>query len=262
MRYEKGTIELSATRDHPLLRQVLRCGFVTGDQLFEFLRLACYERDRESCAWRLRRLVKHGLIVKQGGAGHGRMAYSIGTPAALLLQGLGEYCLIGQRRLDSGNPDGSILHALELNEVQLSLLRAGLGARWTPACDIRSQNVLNRTRYAKDYDAVIAVPVDGEEQRFALEYERTAKARQRYATIARLLDRETLVVHVLYLVPNHDLLSYLTGSLRPTAPNLLFGIVRDWHEQLLDMPVVGPCSPVTRPLKEALKSACSSLRTD
>jgi len=260
VRYDKGSIGLSATRDHPLLRQVLRCGFVTYKQLFEFLRLGYYERDFRSCGWRVRRLAKHGLLVKHKGVGTGVAAYSIGTPAALMLQGLGEYCLIGHRRLDSGNPDVSALHALELNEVQLSLLRAELGARWTPACDIRSQNVLSRTRYAKDYDAVIAVPVDGEERRFALEYERSAKARRDYAAITRLLDGETLVSHVLYLVPNHDVLSYLAGSFTPTVPNLWLGIVRDWHEQLLDMPVVGPCSPVTRPLKEALKSACSSLR--
>lgn len=57
MRYEKGSIQLSVCHDHPLLRQVLRCGFVTHDQLFEFLRLVCYERNHQSFDWRVRRLV-------------------------------------------------------------------------------------------------------------------------------------------------------------------------------------------------------------
>ena len=65
MRYAKGSIQLSASHDHPLLRQVLRCGFITHDQLFEFLKLGCYERNKQSFDWRVSRLVKHGLVVKQ-----------------------------------------------------------------------------------------------------------------------------------------------------------------------------------------------------
>lgn len=258
MRYEKGSIELSASRDYPLLRQVLRCGFVTRDQLFEFLRLACYERDRESCDWRVRRLVKHGLILKQSCAACGRSVYSIGTSAALLLQGLGEYCLIGRRRLDSGNPDSSILHAVELNDIQLSLLKAGLGARWTPACEIRSQNVLTSFRYAKDYDAVVTVHREDGERCFALEYERSAKAKRDYLAVSHLLDEERRISNVLYLVPNYDILTYLTGILRPTAVSVWFGIVRDWHAQLLSMPVVDCLSRVPRPLHEALQHEPSS----
>jgi hypothetical protein len=68
MRYAKGSIQLSASHDHPLLRQVLRCGFVTHDQLFAFLRRDCNERNRQSFDWRARRLVKHGLIVRQTAA--------------------------------------------------------------------------------------------------------------------------------------------------------------------------------------------------
>ena len=72
MRYAKGSIQLSASHDHPLLRQVLRCGFTTHDQLFEFLRRDCYERNRQSFDWRVRRLVNHGLIVRQYGASRWR----------------------------------------------------------------------------------------------------------------------------------------------------------------------------------------------
>src|SRR5579859_5878030 len=194
MRYEKGSVQLSACHDHPLLRQVLRCGFVTHDQLFEFLRLGCYERHRASFDWRVRRLVNHRLIVKQVPvAASGRVVYSVGASAAILLQGLGEYCLIGPHRLASGNSESSIMHAVEVSEIQLSLLRAGLGARWTPACEIRSQNALTRVHYAKDYDAVVTVPVDKVERCFALEYERSAKAKKRYLAIADRLHEEKQV---------------------------------------------------------------------
>jgi len=259
MRYAKGSIQLSASHDHPLLRQVLRCGFVTHDQLFAFLRRDCYERNRQSFDWRARRLVKHGLIVRQTAAG-GKVVYSIGGTAALLLQGLGEYCLIGPRRLDSGNGESSILHAVELNDIQLSLLRAGLGARWTAACEIRSQNGLTHYRYAKDYDAVAAVRVDSVERSFALEYERSAKAKKDYLAIADLLDQEKQLSHLLYLASNHDVLSYLRGVFRPTPVSLWFGIVRDWHAQLLSMPVVDASSFLPQPLYEALELPRFDLR--
>lgn len=39
MRYRKGTIALSDIRDYPLLRRVLHSGFITSDQLHEFMQL-------------------------------------------------------------------------------------------------------------------------------------------------------------------------------------------------------------------------------
>jgi hypothetical protein len=199
--------------------------------------------------------VKRGLVVRQIPAVVGGVVYSIGPAGAILLQGLGEYCLLGPRRLDSGKGEASILHALELNDIQLSLLRAGLAARWTAACEIRSQNGLARFRYAKDYDAIVAVRVDDLERCFALEYERSAKAKKDYLAIARLLEQEKQVSHLLYLVPNYDVLSYLTGLLVGTPVKVWFGLVRDWHAQLLSMPVIDASSPVPRPLYEALQLA-------
>ena len=56
MRYEKGTMELSPARDIPLLQQVLRSGFVTGNQLYEFMRLEQTEGSRQAFDHRVRRL--------------------------------------------------------------------------------------------------------------------------------------------------------------------------------------------------------------
>lgn len=260
MRYAKGSIQLSVCHDHPLLRQVLRCGFVTHDQLFEFLRLGCFERSRKTFDWRVRRLVDHGLVVRQAPAtAGGRVVYSVGAPAALLLQGLGEYCLIGPRRLASGSSESSILHALELSEIQLSLLRGAPGARWIPSCEIRSQNVLTRLRYAKDYDAVVRVRADTVERCFAMEYERSAKAKEHYLAIADRLDEERQIRYLLYLASNCDVLSYLREVFRPTPVSLWFGLVQDWHAQLLNMPVLDASSPVPRRLHEALQLGRSYL---
>ena len=72
MRFEKGSVQISDTRDVPLLQQVLRAGFATSNQLFEFMRLQQTESLRESFNHRLRRLMHHGLIEKHRGGSRGR----------------------------------------------------------------------------------------------------------------------------------------------------------------------------------------------
>ena len=61
MRYWKGSIHLSPSQDYPLLRQILRSDHITHSQLFEFMRLGSHESCRQSFAWRVRRLVSHGV---------------------------------------------------------------------------------------------------------------------------------------------------------------------------------------------------------
>ena len=48
MRYIKDCISLSSEHDYPLLRQVLRSGFITHDQLFEFMQLGKHESSRST----------------------------------------------------------------------------------------------------------------------------------------------------------------------------------------------------------------------
>ncbi len=130
MRYPKGSIQLNQSRDLPLLRQILRSEFVTHSQLFEFTQLNHYERSRNSFHWRMRRLVDRGLVLRQTlVAGTGDAVYSVSSSAATLLQSMGEYCLVGCGRTDAEKADRNVLHAIGLNEIQLSALRAGLLAR-------------------------------------------------------------------------------------------------------------------------------------
>ena len=65
MRYWKGSIALSVTRDYPLLRQVLHSGFITHSQLFEFSRLDYCVSARNAFNNRVLRLVKHGLLDRK-----------------------------------------------------------------------------------------------------------------------------------------------------------------------------------------------------
>lgn len=241
MRYPKGSIQLNDARDLPLLRQVLRSEFVAHSQLFEFMRLNHCEQSRKSFDWRVRRLFDRGLVRRQTVSGcTGEFIYSIGSNAAMLLQANGEYCLIGRGRLNGKETERSVLHSIGLNEIQLSALRTGLLVRWIGSLEVRSQNELTGFSFAKDYDAVVTVRREMGQHRFGLEYERSPKPMRYYRDVSVALGRETNVGTVLYLVANYDLLQFVSGFFRNSQSHVFFGLVKDWHAQLLDMPVLSP----------------------
>jgi hypothetical protein len=245
MRYPAGSLQLNPSRYLPLLRQVLHSEFATHSQLFEFMHLNHYERSRKSLDWRLRRLVDRGLLRRNTTPGcTGELVYSVASTAAALLQGMGEYCLVGRDRFNGKEAERSVLHAIGLNEIHLSLLRAGLLVRWTASLEIRSQNELTAFGFAKDYDAVVTVRTEAGEQRFALEYERSPKPMRYYRDVATSLNREAHVDRVLYLVCNYDLLRFVSGFFANSQRRIFFGLVKDWHDRLLDIPV--SCSSATR----------------
>jgi len=258
MRYPKGSLQLNPSRDLPLLRQVLHSEFATHSQLFEFMRLNHLELSRKSLDWRLRRLVDRGLLRREATRGcTGEFVYSVASTAAALLQGMGEYCLVGRDRFNGKEAERSLLHAIELNEIHLSALRAGSLVRWVSSIEIRSQNELTGFGFAKDYDALLTVRTEANEQRFALEYERSPKPMRYYKDVAASLSREARVNLVLYLVCNYDLLQFISSFFRNYRCRVFFGLIRDWHSQLLEMPV--SCSSATGcfPFRESLDHAAA-----
>ena len=253
MRYPKGSLQLSQSRDLPLLRQLLRSEFVTHSQLFSFMQLNHHERSRHSFDWRVTRLLKRELIRRQTlPTIAGEYLYSIAAPAAIFLQNIGEYCLVGRDRFGGKEIERSVFHAIGLNEIQLSLLRAGLLIRWIGSLEVRSQNELTGFGFAKDYDAVVTVQTETGDERFALEYERSPKSVKHYREIAATVTREVHLSRVLYLVSNYDLLQFVSGFFRNTRSRVLFGLERDWHNDLLDMAVSSNSPPHCQSLRETL----------
>ena len=256
MRYLKDTIALSETRDYPLLRRVFHSTFATGDQLFEFTRLEYYASSRKAFDNRLRRLVAHSLLVRHQIRGMNRgVVYAISPAGASELIARGEYC--------SGSPDrvetvgGHVQHALELNEIHLALKRTGMLSRWTPESDIRSRNELTEIGYGKDYDATVEVRIGGQEHRFALEYERTPKAKARYDAIRERIEAQTQLRHFLYIAPNHDLLTFLRHRFQECSQVIHFGLYRDVLADALDVPVQANRGSTTSRFSEVLLGAAS-----
>jgi hypothetical protein len=236
MRYEKGTIQISDTRDIPLLQQVLRAGFVTSNQLFEFMRLQQTESSREAFDHRLRRLVSHGLIEKHRGAARGRpQVYIISQEGASLLIDYGEL-FAGRIGVDGGKK--SCTHWLDLNDLHLAFLKARALTRWIPAPEICSQNDLTQFTYAKDYDAVVALDCQGADVRFAIEYERIPKTRYRYDRIVEALESEQLLDMVLYLVSNYHLLCTIRDRITPRGVQVCVAPFAEFIKTLLTTPVM------------------------
>src|SRR5438309_12106441 len=122
MRYQRGSISISTGQDVPLLRQVLQSQFITHDQLFEFMRLGCYELKRHSFNWRVRRLVENGFL-RLHSVGHSYL-YSIASAGSSFLAVTEDYCRVLQRRRQSDNADWHN-HSLDLNELHLGLVPQG-----------------------------------------------------------------------------------------------------------------------------------------
>ena len=70
--------------------------------------------------------------------------------------------------------------------------------------------------------------------------------------IAKLLEDERAVERVLYLLPNHDLLSFVAAFFERARRPVFFGMASAWHEELLEMAVLDPRSGHCSRLREVL----------
>jgi hypothetical protein len=258
MRFRKGSIALSSTRDYPLLRQVLRSGLITHNQLFELLKLDYSVSSRNAFNNRVLRLVKHGLLFRRNlPLVSGETIYSVSEAGASQLAGRGECYVHSVSTCKSGARSGCH-HSLELNDIHLALKRTGALVYWMPENEIRSRNNLTDNGYWKYYDAVVAVRLAGQDCKFALEYERTPKASRHYVSIRQRIEQETSVAHFLYLVPNYDLVGFLAERLSQCKRAVYLGLLRDFLQQTLALPVRRSGSPasvtftsILNPRKEA-----------
>ncbi|HZQ21943.1 MAG TPA: hypothetical protein VFA89_04020 [Terriglobales bacterium] len=253
MRYWKGSISLSPTRDYALLRQVLHSGFITHNQLFEFLSLDYSASSRNAFNNRVRRLLKHGLLTRREMPIINReVVYSVSHAGVSELLGRGEHYVqpVGKER--SNPAQSGLRHSVELNEIHLALKRSGTLVCWMPETEIRSRNDLTASGYWKYYDAIVTVRLAGQDCRFALEYERTPKAARHYRAIRERIEEEALIAHFLYLVPNHDLLWFVADRMAGCKRAIYFGLFRDFLQQTLRLPVKRSGSPASVSLDSIL----------
>ncbi|MGH9448317.1 MAG: hypothetical protein ACRD3O_21760, partial [Terriglobia bacterium] len=241
MRYFKGSVKLSLERDNALLKQVLHCGFVSQQQLWEFMVQSGHERSRDSLNWRLKRLLDHGFLLRHVLPNvRQSFIYSLTLDGARELINL-DQCHTGASGFYKRKGDGeSVIHALDLNDIHLALAGGGLLAKWKSDLEVRSQNEFTGYGYAKDYDAVATLRLDGQDVEMALEYERQVKAEARYLEIAAAIQREHRVQRFLYLLPDYHLLWFVRQFFQQSSREIYFGIACDFKRELILTQVVGP----------------------
>jgi len=259
MRYRKGSIALSMTRDHPILRQTLDAGFISHSQLFEFLKLDYCVSSRNEFNNRVLRLVRHRMLIRHDLPSTHELIYSLSPAGAQRLISAAEYCLPHVDAGTSSNRCPAIWHALELNEIHLAIKRSGSLVYWMAEPAIRSRSDL-ANGYWKYYDAVLTVRSAGRDYRFALEYERTPKAAHHYAIIRERIDQESATSHFLYLAPNYDVLDFVADKLRGCNRAIYFGLFKDFLEQTVLLSVRQNGSPVSTTLATALSQGTAIQR--
>ncbi len=255
MRYRKGSIELNPDYDEELLRQVLRSGFISDEQLRRFLELSGRGMPQRSFNWRLQRLVGHELLQRREVPMIGRVTvYSIAALGVAHLMGRGEH-YAGALRPEQVNSGNAILHALDLNDIHLRLIETGALVEWKSEAEIRSRNAFTTFHYAKDYDAVVTVGANGCQAEFALEYERTPKSARKYRRIRREIESEILVAHFVYLTVNYHLLNFLTQFFEGSRRLIYFGLLDDFRQHRLEMRVIDCTRTHSARLSDALQIA-------
>lgn len=253
MRYWKGSIALSSTRDHPLLRHVLQSGYITHNQLFELAKLDYCVSSRNAFNNRVLRLVKHGLLDRRECVSASReVVYSLSASADVAFDVTRISSSYSTRNGASRVTDRLLHHSLGLNEIHLALKRTGSLVYWMPEAEVRSRNDLTPCGYWKYYDAVVVVRLTGQDCKFAVEYERTPKAVRHYDAIRERIDQETAIHHFLYLVANHDLMWFIAEKLSQCRRAVYIGLFHDFLEQTLALPVRRSGSPATLTLASVL----------
>ena len=106
--------------------------------------------------------------------------------------------------------------------------------------------------FAKDYDAVVKVERDGHTYQFALEYERSPKTPEKYARIRQLLEKESQVDCIVYVLPAYPLLSYVATFFERCAKPVYFALSDDFLKHTLDAPVMDSRRLRSVPLRAVL----------
>jgi hypothetical protein len=131
-----------------------------------------------------------------------------------------------------------IPHALELVNIRLALLRAGILAAWKCDLEIASRNLVLDGPPAKDYDAIAEIEVDGVAHLIAIEYERSLKKIARYREIREILNQDQTAETILYLAVNGQLLYTLACELRTVHKHIGFAISSSFRQSPLNTQMV------------------------
>jgi hypothetical protein len=239
MRYYKGHIAVSETRDVPILLHVRNARAICFDQLCDLISHEIPTERSRSLRWRLARLERAGLIARLAGQQHlPKPVFGIAQQGLIFLESRGHYLLSLPSTTDVILHPSQVQHALEMVNIRVALTRVGVLKSWKSDLEIASRNLFVENGMAKDFDAIAEIDADGKTRKIGIEYERSPKAAARYRAIREVLERDQTTDAILYLAANDDLLFLLAMELRATRSLLGFALIEAFRRSPLDTPTL------------------------
>jgi hypothetical protein len=252
MRYLKGSIIISETFDFPLLLQVRNARHISQRQLSILLQYGSTNLGRKRLAWRLDRLARSEYIHMLEQRVHGQKIYSIAH------KGLGYLEMMGYGVLSLPAPKKrlldpiSMMHSIELTDIRIALGKTGILQLWKSDLEVSSENIATGEQYAKDYDAIATLMIDGQFVQYGVEYERSTKAYARYQELRSILADERKLSGILYFVRGIERFLAVVGELEGAHPGLLFCCADGFDQRGMNALSVRISSEPSRTLGQAL----------
>lgn len=234
MRYPKGSIVISESLDFPLLLLVRNARYISFRQLRILLQYGDTELAADRLGWRLDRLARAEYIRLLEQRVQGEKIYSIAHKGLSYLEmmGHGVLSLLAKRRrlLDPA----LMIHALELTEIRIAFRDAGVLQLWKTDVEVSSENIATGEQYAKDYDAIATLAIQGTVQQFAIEYERSTKSIARYGELHAILGEEQKLSGILYFIFGVERFMTIVEELEGAHPRLIFCNAEEFRSRKLN----------------------------
>jgi hypothetical protein len=222
-------------KDRELLEIVATAKWITHSQLSEMAFISRIEDDRKVFEWRVRRLSHCGLLKKQRPAFlNRRILYSITRDGIYALEVMGVHPVAFTFDRNDEDVKHQIPHSLELNRVRIALARSGALIRWVAESALRVLYRAGQRNYAKIYDSVATVMIDGEIYEIGFEYERSLKAIERYKDTAAKIDDERRVHVVVYLCPSNNTFTTISDAFFGAHKTVLVAMMEEFVANPLD----------------------------
>jgi hypothetical protein len=252
MRYLKGSIAISEVFDLPLLLHVRNARYISQRQLRILLQYGSTDLARKRLAWRLDRLAHAEYIHILEQRAHGQKIYSIAHKGLIYLEmmGYGVLSVFSQKKrlLDPI----LMMHSLELTDIRIALDKTGILQLWKSDLEISSENIATGDQYAKDYDAIATLMIDGTFAQYGIEYERSTKAYARYQALRAILAEERKLAGILYFVSGSERFFTVVAALEGAHRGLLFCCADGFEQRKMEALSVRTSSQPSLPLGQAL----------
>jgi len=192
MRYARGYIALSDAGDVPVLLHIRNARAVCFDQLSDLILFDGAGVAVSSLRWRVARMEKAGVIQRfqkfvilaSRSMELHRLVWHSSNPAAtccFLCRSTTEKKIIHSLQIP---------HALELVNIRLALLRAGILVAWKCDLEIALPQPGSRRPPGQGLRRIAEIEVDGVAHSIAIEYERSLKKIARYREIREILNQD------------------------------------------------------------------------